>query len=242
MSSASADIKPEDPNPCAALPPRQPVTTNGNGNNLHTHSSPTSSAPTTGAATTNPPQRAPVHDNMSRDGTHRVRDAHNSTAKLNGGHVQAADLAIRRVLSGTHLPSVDADKRLSQQLRYVENINIPELKSHSTALRKFFLDILRLQREVPTRGRFHLLYESQQPTSSSHEVVKMEFHSLFSTTICGETEDHRDTTRLLGELLLDFNCLSLRVPDTNQDDASASPHSNPTTSKPHSQHTNQQRD
>lgn len=121
---------------------------------------------------------------------------------------QAAAVAVQRVLNGTALGDVEADARLSQQLRYFENINLVHLKRHSSALRKVVLDILCIQRYVSTTGRFHLLHESHHATSESRDVTSVDFFSLFSPTICGDAADHPDTCTMLGELFVDLYTLS----------------------------------
>lgn len=158
--------------------------------------------------------RPPRHDPNTPQRSHRQH----STSRVNPGQEkppptlaskeQAATVAVQRVLNSTRLGSADAEARFSQQLRYRENIYLIYLKPHSSSLSKIFLDILRIKRDVPAAGRFHLLYESQHSLSPSGDVTSIDFFSLFSQTICGDTAEHRETARELGQLPVDFNSFS----------------------------------
>lgn len=58
----------------------------------------------------------------------------------------------------------------------------------------------------------------------SGDITSIDFFSLFATTICAETPDHRETTCLLGELLVEFKDITDSVP-SSRNQPSAPPHS-----------------
>lgn len=114
---------------------------------------------------------------------------------------------VHKALNGKTLPVPHSITRLNQQLRYIENMNVPDLNHHTTKLRKIFVDLLHLQVDLPAHTRFHLLLESEQRTNSPGKVTNVDLFSLFSTTISTETTARRDSICLLGELLVDFKLL-----------------------------------
>lgn len=96
--------------------------------------------------------------------------------------------------------------RLNQQLRYLENMSVPELNSHVSTFQKLFIDLLQLQTNLSRTARLHLLLE-WETTLPSADIVNTELLSLFSTTVSNETQKRRKGTSLLGQLLFDFKLL-----------------------------------
>lgn len=95
-----------------------------------------------------------------------------------------------------------------QQLKNIENMNVPDISQHFQALRKIFVDLLHLQIKMPDSMRLYLLLESDQPPRSPNTISDIDLYGLSSTTISTESKDHRDSVSELDEILVDFkaNC------------------------------------
>lgn len=85
-------------------------------------------------------------------------------------------------------------------------MQVPELRPHTTAPRKIFLDILHIEKKLAQSDRFHLLFELEHPSNSSNMTTIDQF-TLFSKTVSNESAPRREGTLLLGELLVDFNIM-----------------------------------
>lgn len=98
----------------------------------------------------------------------------------NNQHTQSIVLA--RLLAAPTLDIPHCASRLNHQLRYLENMSVPELRVHTAAVRKLFMDLLHIQSQMPSTTRFHLLMENER-TAPSADAVDIEWFSLFSTTV-----------------------------------------------------------
>lgn len=114
--------------------------------------------------------------------------------------------AVTRHIAAGNLDIPHCASSMNHQLCYLENMSVPALREHMSAIRKLFIDLLTLQAKVPSSARFQLFLEAERKPPSA-DTVSIELFSLFSTTVSNETKARRDSACLLGEALLDFKLL-----------------------------------
>lgn len=175
---------------------------------VSTGTTPPSVSPSPGAVGTTPAQRRTRNTNEDATATHPIEaqqpQTGTHTSNVTTPQRPRCVTAIRRVLGGKQLGVPDADVRLSQQLKYIENVNVPPLASLTTEFIKLFMQVLNLQVKLPQSVRLHLLMESDLPPSSSNSIESMDLYNLFSPTICTDSNPRADSISAFGTVLAQF--------------------------------------
>lgn len=185
------------------LPPRHPTRATRSSSQRRRGSprTPGAAAQTHDVPTVSAPQRQSATAPASSSD---ARQPENSTpAAVRRTPSQSATVAVHKAMQGSPFMLPQAKARLSQQLRYIENHNVTALKSHTSALRKLFVDTLQLQMKLPPNYRFHILFESESSSDTTTDLSQVDLFTLFSPTISNDTPARREINCLLGELLTD---------------------------------------